>query len=473
VGGAGAAGGSGGSGGDGPCEPLGVETCQSSVDEDCDGTECSIWSRLFGSAAGSEMPFAVAVTDAGDVYFTGNLEADTGSVEVGGEIVTGDAEHRTFVAKLSAAGEDLWIRELPTQGNGYARILAAPGGGVIVALGFSGVINRGGADLASDGPTQFAQAIAAFAPDGTHLWSHVLSGGIASSMVVAPSGDLVLLGGGTGAGTYAGEAVLGGPGARRFLFGLDIADGDFLWAKQYPMSSESIVAAGALAFDSDGNIIVAGTYNGELSWGGPPLPEATADAGFIARFDSDGDHLQSTRLCEGSCNIQQLAVGQNGDLFISGASEGISSIGSYALSGYHTFMARLDAADEPLWLNAYSITSQNNGLTAPEMIVDENGDVVIAHQFHGVVNIGFGSLTAEGSSDMALGKITPDGVPIWLRTFGAPGARIEPVSVTLGLQPGGATTMTLKLYQGSIDLGSGMLDELGGHADIIVARFAP
>ena len=78
---------------------------------------------------------------------------------------------------------------------------------------------------------------------------------------------------------------------------------------------------------------------------------------------------------------------------------------------------------------------------------------------------------SEGELNVGVGKISPEGVGLWHRGFGGPNALARFPSIAV--QPTGEVTVALSLREGSIDLGSGQLDAIGGLGDMVLARLAP
>ena len=451
------------------CVPSGPETCQDPADEDCDGKECGVWARVFGSPGFFGTADYSSVTPSGEVYFSGLI---AGSFQFGGMTVTTDVDHKLVIAKLSASGDDVWIRKLPTQGSGVLAPLAVtPAGGVVFAVAFDKTLNLGGQDLVPDGVGLADTAIAAFAPDGSHIWSKIVAGPSTVSInrvAVSPSGKVAVLGSSTGAVTYDGQPITAAAG--RFLFEVDSTDGSLTWSQAFPGPTKPML--NILAFDANGNIVVAGDYTASFSLGGPALPAAAPGntAAFVTRFDANGNHLKSTKFCDGSCNIKSsFAAGLNGELYVTGYIQGTAKIGGMTLTVGESFILQLTANDDVAWLHPFTRPSNSFKSPAiPDVAVKANGQVMFLELFHDDISFGLGTVNAKGAVDAVFGAINPDGTASWYRSFGAPGATF---GGALNVQPTGEVTIA-GYFVGAADIGSGAFASTGNR-DMMVLRFAP
>lgn len=107
-----------------------------------------------------------------------------------------------LLGALSAQGELLWARDQPGGGSGTLYRLVSDASGGIALFGRFAEGDLGGGSLAG------GNALARFAPDGTHLWSRTLNpefGYASSSLAAWPDGSVLLLGG------FRGGYALDGP----------------------------------------------------------------------------------------------------------------------------------------------------------------------------------------------------------------------------------------------------------------------
>jgi hypothetical protein len=89
----------------------------------------------------------------------------------------------------------------------------------------------------------------------------------------------------------------------------------------------------AVAVDGDGGIFVAGQFSGSLDFGGEPLTARGETDIFLAGFAADGGYRFSTQLGGGDTDIaRSLAVVPDGGLVLGGSFRGTAPIGSGTLT---------------------------------------------------------------------------------------------------------------------------------------------
>lgn len=320
---------------------------------DADGNH--LWSRQFtpgGFGVGDE---CLAVDPAGNVYVAGFTYSGA-SLDLGGGAIGGQ---QLYVAKFGADGVFQWSRAC---GFGYPSALAADNGRVVVvgyssgtpdfgggpvggaggndvviaeftaagahswSAAFGDASGQGALDVAVDasgrtlvlgtmfGGTDFGGGIltanlldlflVSFGPGGSHLWSQVFDGtftpggGILATCAVACGpGDTVAI-----VGEKLDGVDFGGGALPTFGFG-DVyaavfdAGGAHQWSDAWG-STTGTDRGNGVAFDADGNLLVAGTMAGTVDFGGGPLPFTGNPAWgannlYLAAFDPVGAHVFS------------------------------------------------------------------------------------------------------------------------------------------------------------------------------------
>jgi len=109
-----------------------------------------------------------------------------------------------------------------------------------------------------------------------------------------------------------------------------------------------------------------------------------------------------------------LLADNNGNFYLSGAYNKAGKIGKFSTgSGNGGFVAKLDAAGEPLWVIELTGTSSND---VYDLDIDAAGNLYAALSA-GTRNTTFGSFTLSNSGSY-MAKITPDGKVEWVRSFG-------------------------------------------------------
>ncbi len=169
----------------------------------------------------------------------------------------------------------------------------------------------------------------------------------------------------------------------------------FLWNQRFGNPAEQLIQS--LAVDADGNIIVAGDFEGSINLGGDWLHSLGDKDIFIAKFDPDGNHLWSD------------SFGSTEDQIVRGVS---------VLSGGH---------------------------------------ILLGGAFRNQINFGGGTLYSAGDHDVFAAKFYPNGVHFWSHRYGD-----DQRDICFGVSNGnGGMTYLAGYFMGSIDFGGGPLVSAG------------
>ncbi len=459
------------------CTPTGEETCAGVADEDCDGTECGLWGRLYGDAS-NQMGNALEVAPNGDVYITGRIGDPGASIQFDGETVLADAANQHFIAKLSADGQERWIRRLPSQvatiqsGTSHYRIMGATDSSVIISTPLTEVIDLGGGPLASDGwgDTAFASLDS---DDGSYEWGTTFTGpgdgGVTfSAYGLSPLGEIVIAGHAAPGAVYDGQVIAdpSSPDTRVWYgLGFDAATGNLLWSHTWQVGPlENNDTYHNLAFGKEGDIYITGSVSSPVSFGGEPMVPVDWTQGYLAHLDPQGEWVDGGLYCD-SCYPEQMVIGPGGEVVISGYVDfyelgdiPLPTNGQWAIFG-------LSTQYQPLWARLMS--------EAPAIDLDESGDIGFEIGDTDMIDIDGASFPAIGLVDIVVGRIALDGTLQWYRQLGTPGARTDDISPqqTFRLQPGGKAIVMLEASGAPADFGFGPLPPVGGR-DIGVVQLA-
>ncbi len=130
-------------------------------------------------------------------------------------------------------------------------------------------------------------------------------------------------------GTFNGSIDFGG-GARTatgsssiFVTKLD-GSGGHVWSKAYGDANvTNATTPTGVAVDADGNVAVAGTFDGSLDFGGGPLTTSGDTDVFAARLDGMGNHLWSRSWGDAQTQTSAgLALAPGGYLVLAGTFAG-------------------------------------------------------------------------------------------------------------------------------------------------------
>src|SRR5262249_13593777 len=91
--------------------------------------------------------------------------------------------------------------------------------------------------------------------------------------------------------------------------------GELIWIRQFGNANTDLVER--MVVDSSGNVIVAGTFQGSLDFGGGPVTGAGGDDYYLAKYASDGRFLWAKAIGgpNNEYNYHGLAVDPSGNIY--------------------------------------------------------------------------------------------------------------------------------------------------------------
>lgn len=100
------------------------------------------------------------------------------------------------------------------------------------------------------------------------------------------------------------------------------------WARSFP----GTLQGQSIASGSQGDVLLGGKFNDGLNFGGGLLLAEPEGSVFLAHLDAEGQHLFSGST-GASDALADVAIGPEGDLYVTGAFDGVINFGSGKLSG--------------------------------------------------------------------------------------------------------------------------------------------
>jgi len=258
-----------------------------------------LWAMRFGGL-GDDQARAVAVDKNGDVLVTGYFSM---TCTFGSSTYTALGTADAFVLKLSgASGAVLWSKQIGGQFGsgslfnvGYG-ITAGTNGDVIVTGQVAGWTDFGGGinyNYSLD-PNTF---LVRYSSTGQYLWAKEFNCASQDSgkAVAVDAQDNIFLAGIAQGPIDLGTGQLANPGApfnATYLAKLT-ASGSTLWSKAF--TAVAGVGLNSLSLDRNGNIALAGYFNGSLDFGNGPLA-SNGQSGFVAKLSPTGAAVWSKAL---------------------------------------------------------------------------------------------------------------------------------------------------------------------------------
>ncbi|UQA55327.1 hypothetical protein [Polyangium aurulentum] len=266
----------------------------------------------------------VAMDAAGNVLWTGTFE---GTLDLGGNALASAGESDIFVAKLDPTGAVVFAQRIGAAGiEGDGSIAADSEGNVIASGYYQGAPDLGGGPL-PDTQQAEGQFLVKLDANGKHVHSRgaVAQDGFFSYTLEADGDGGVLL-----AGRLIGAVDLGGqtleaPGGRGFGVARIDRSGAVVFAQAYGSTGPGATFAAAAP---EGEVVVAGTFEGDVDLGGEKLTSAGGEDIFVARVDATGKIQQHTQLGgPGSERVWSVAVAPDGAMVLTGGFDGSIDLG--------------------------------------------------------------------------------------------------------------------------------------------------
>jgi hypothetical protein len=192
----------------------------------------------------------------------------------------------------------------------------------------------------------------------------------------------------------------------------------------------------AVKVDGSGNVFFVAEFAGTVDFGTQKLTSTGVD-GVLVKLDANRDVAWTRRASGGGANeyFFDLALTPTNDVVVSGRYEGGGSLPpSCTLPGksHAALVAKLDQAGNCLWAKGVggptALTIAYGVATDPT-----TGDVFIAGQVNGAVDLGTGSSVAGfGGADIFVAKLAgSDGKTLWARGFGTTGGE-HAIAIAVG-----------------------------------------
>jgi len=309
---------------------------------------------------------------------------------------------------------------------------------------------------------------------GSHLWSENFGGALSTDNAIATgigvdaSGNVVV------SGYFQGNVNFGG-GVVSSVGGQDIfvakytATGAYLWSKQ--MGSVADDYANALSVDRNGNIVVTGSFNYSVNFGGGALNSSNPGFSdiFVVEYSATGAHQWSKRFGDtGNDAGYGVTLDATGNTIVTGSFVGSVDFGggilTSNLNSNDIFVAKYSATGAYNWSKAFGSTGDDHGTA---LATDGSGNVVVTGYFNNSVDFGFGPLTSAGNKDIFLVKLNSTGQPVWSKRFG--GTSIDSANA-LAIDGAGNIVITGFFY-GSVDFGGGPLTSSSA-AKVFLAKYS-
>ena len=363
-------------------------------------------------------------------------------------------------------GTAYWSKSFGTTGDQIANAVARDAQNNVVLTGrFTGFMTFGGNMLVS--PVGNDVFVTKFDTTGAFLWSSrygdasVYQEGF--DVATDAQGNVYLTGYFDGSINFGGNGFTSGGLTDAFLVKLD-ANGVHQWSKAFSAPSPQYGAS--LATDAQGNVVLLVNGYNTIDFGGGGLTSAGNYDIYVAKFDTNGNHLWSKRY--GSANDDRgtgIAVDASNNIVFSARSDAALDFGGGPVAGngaLDAIVVKLDANGGLVWAKRFGDGANQ---FAADVQIDAGNNVIVTGGFESNVNFGGGNLTAQGPIDAFVAKLTPAGAHVWSKRYGAAGVNLSLLSLTV--DSGGDVTAVGSL-DGAVDFGGGLLTSNAGSDGLVL-----
>jgi hypothetical protein len=370
----------------------------------------AVWGKSFGDVF-NQLAFRVATDAAKNPVVIGDF---VGEIKFGADDSTklaSAAARDIFVAKLDAQdGHHLWSRSFPGQGDDIGRGVAVDAEGNTLFCGsFSVDIDldgEPGGGAASAGANDLA--FGKLDKNGDHVWSLTTGspGNDECTGIAVDAGGNVFVAGYANGELTIQDTVVPNQGAADIFIAKFSPSGSLVWAKPFG-SAVTHDAAWAVTTDKDGNVVFAGQTGGTVDFGGGPLTAVGSIDAFVAKLDTDGNHIFSRAFGGGLDDTAlDVAVDAAGNVLVTGVTKGAVDFGGGLRPGFGAgdiFAVKLGPKGEHAWSAIYGSGGQDDGRAIRATAL---GGAVVTGTFTSGFKMGKQLLHA-GGNDAFLARLKP------------------------------------------------------------------
>ena len=384
------------------------------------GAGSEVWSRRFSGVGAFDNAYAsaVAVDGQGNSIVVGSFQR---TVDFGGGSLVSAGGSDVFAVKYSPTGQHLWSQRFGGIDEDVAQGVAVDRNGNVFVTGyFAGSANFGGATFTAVGQTDIF--LAKYSPTGGHLWSSRFGGynpDRGYAVATDALGNIVVTGYMVGTVDFGGGPLVSAGLADVFL-AMFTSAGAHMWSRRFGGASSDI--AESVAVDALGNVAAAGYFQGSVNFGGGPLASAGGNDIFVARYDANGNHLWSRQWGGASDDrATGVAVDSLGNVIVTGTFTGDVNFGGGPLvnpGGSDIFLVKCSSTGAHVWSRGFG-TSSTIGESSNAVAVDPTDNVLLTGAIVGGVDFGGGPLNGAGSYDVFVAKFRADASHVWSKRSGA------------------------------------------------------
>lgn len=446
-----------------------------------------IWShQIGGDTPGiADVAYQIETNDVGDFYVAGKYCANSVDFDPGPGTMflpSSGGSSGYFLAKYNKNGHGIWVSKITGTDVEVRAIRLDSIGNAYICGNFktSATFSMSVGTITLAGTGNVDAFVAKYDASGNALWARgatSTSWDFAEDMVVDNSGAVYI--------TYnlgtSGNINLGGTSFPVTTNGYDFflvkysSTGSLLWNRHFTSSSSN--GCYAIEFDGVGNIILGGAANCDMDLGSSVF---FVNGVFIASYNLNGDFNWAKKLGGTATRIEDLAVDENRNIYISGKTNNGDfdpgpGVASVVVNGpVDCFLAKYDSLGNYKW--AFAVGGSSNSVEAFESIdIDQHGQIAATGFFSGIADFNPGANTnnlssSSSSSNFFLAVYDSLGNYVFANGFGSTSSD---VGYGIAIDPD-ENAIIVGYFLGTIDFdpGVGIQNETSsGALDIFMAKY--
>src|SRR2546426_8260204 len=228
-----------------------------------------------------------------------------------------------------------------------------------------------------------------------------------------------------------------------------------------------------VAADGNRNVLVTGFFQGTVYFGTGTVPLTSAGGTdiFVAKYSPTGTALWAKRLGSTGSDVGRgVAVDSLGDVVVTGSFQGAVDFGGGTLTSagaQDIFVAKYSGmTGTHLWSRRVGGTSDDQGYA---VAVDASRNVLVTGFFKLTADFGGGPISSVwGSADVFVAKYSDTGAFVWARTFDNTGSDF---GYGIGTDASNNVFIT-GYFTNDINFGGGLLTSADGYADVFLAKLS-
>ncbi|MES2588020.1 MAG: gliding motility-associated C-terminal domain-containing protein [Bacteroidota bacterium] len=374
----------------------------------------------------------IVLDDAGNSYITGYISGDTEFQNIQIDITTGYSE--VIVAKIDPQGNYLWTKRFGgNQADRGMKIALTNTNEIIITGTFYGNITFESIELTATNNSKDI-FIAKLSNDGDIIWARKDGGNLGDNvygLTVDSQNNIITTGQFEGIATYGTQTftsqtnlITNEPSFDIFVAKYD-NNGNPLWSKA--AYAEFDDRGLAVTTDASNNVYVAGQFSDTINFFGHPINNQINNAGFVTKFDANGNFLWFDKLAAGQVLAYDIEIDNQQNVVVTG--DFLGQLVVWANESFNIvtnpysrkiFVLKLSPSGNYIWGKA---NGSENDVSSRALTIDAADNIYIGGYFRCNFDeyrdsTGTAHFQSAGFKDIFVSKFSSNGNLLWKRQAG-------------------------------------------------------